>query len=81
MNIHPKNISIDAMHDNEIFQDLLNKTYDPTLNGRPAERTMKQYIENNILEQKTNKRIQLFEDVKGVSNQYAYQNQSTQSNY
>lgn len=81
MNIHPKNISFDAMYDNEIFQDLLNKTYDPTLNGRPAERTMKQYIENNILEQRTHKRIRLFESVKGVTNQYAYQNQSTQSNY
>lgn len=46
----PASVDIDNALSIDKLVELADKSYDPQLNGRPAERTMKQYIEDFILE-------------------------------
>lgn len=58
--IQPENIAFDE--DYIFLNQLADESYDPLFNGRPAERTIKDYIETEILENqlfdKTNDKIQ-----------------------
>lgn len=54
-NIEPKK----ATPDMDFIQTLMNKTYDPIKNGRPAERTVRQFIEKEIYKDVYNYNIKI----------------------
>lgn len=50
LSFNPVSIDIDSATTIDKLVELADESYDPQLNGRPAERTMKQYIEDFILD-------------------------------
>lgn len=50
LSFNPGSIDIDSATTIDKLVELADESYDPQLNGRPAERTMKQYIEDFILD-------------------------------
>lgn len=56
----PKKIELTNLPTDDAFIQLVNESYDPLLNGRPAERTMQKYIEDKIIEQGLQQTYTLF---------------------
>lgn len=57
----PENIELTKLPTDEAFTQLVAESYDPLLNGRPAERTMQKYIEDKIIEQGIQQTYTLFQ--------------------
>lgn len=57
----PENIELTKLPTDEAFIQLVAESYDPLLNGRPAERTMQKYIEDKIIEQGIQQTYTLFQ--------------------
>lgn len=56
----PDFIEIEKAEENEKIIELADETYTPLSNGRPAERTIREYIENTILDNPNNTQFTLF---------------------
>lgn len=55
----PSHVDIDQALNFDVLKELADKSYTPQFNGRPAERTMREYIENTILENPNNTQFNL----------------------
>jgi len=58
----PEKIDINQLPSDEAFEQLVEESYDPLLNGRPAERIMQKHIENKILEQGLQQSYTIFQN-------------------
>lgn len=58
--ILPNELDINNLPDTDDFHTLIQNSYDPSLNGRPAERTIQAFIEDKILEKPHANQYQLF---------------------
>lgn len=52
--LQPDSIDIDTADTNDVLIELTEKSYTPASNGRPAERTMRNYIEDVIIDSPNN---------------------------
>lgn len=58
--LSPMNLDIDNPDDMALLKPIADISYNPNENGRPAEKTIQQYIESKLLEQYNQTQISLF---------------------